>query len=114
MIWTATYVRAGLDLSNGSVVELSGVRLPVLDAELLLDTNGVTLGETALVNVASPAQVGLGGSGVDTRLESDNELSGDNVGPLGDGSGSRKSSGEQRSEEQGDVLNVDHLEVCGT
>jgi hypothetical protein len=105
-----TCVGVGLDLSNGSLIELSSVGLPVLDAVLLLNTSSVTLGETALVDIGNPVQVGLGGSGVDTRLEGDDELSGNDIVLLGDRSRSRKDSGEQSSMEDGEVANVDHLD----
>ena len=112
VIQNATHFRAGLDLSNGSLVELARVRLPVLNAELLLNTGGVALGEAALVDISGPVQVGFGGSSVDTRLESDDKLPGDDVILLGDGSRSRKDTGEQGSEEYSEVANVDHVEVC--
>nr|GFD57946.1 hypothetical protein [Tanacetum cinerariifolium] len=86
------HISAGLDLSNSGLVKLSSVSLPVLDAEFLLDTGGVTLGEAALVHVVDPGQMRLDGGGVDTRLEGDDVLSGDDVGTLGDGSGSGKDS----------------------
>lgn len=107
-----THISAGLDLSNGGLIELSSVSLPVLDVVLLLDTGSVTLGEAALVDIVDPGQVRLGGSGVDTRLEGNDVLSGDNIVTLGDRSGSREDSREQSSEEDGEVANVDHLENC--
>ncbi len=110
MDWTATHIRVGLDLSNGGLVKLSSVTLPFLDVVGLLDTGGVTLGKAALVDVGGPVQVGLGGSSVDTRLESDDELSGDDVALLGERSRGRKNSGEQSSEEDSEVANVDHLD----
>jgi hypothetical protein len=113
VIQNATHFRAGLDLSNGSLVKLARIRLPVLDAELLLNTSGVAPGEAALVDVGGPVQVSFGGSSIDTRLESDDKLPGDDIVLLGDGSGSRKDTGEQGSEEYSEVANVDHVEVCG-
>lgn len=109
---TITHISTGLDFSNGSLIELSSVSLPVLDVVLFLDTGSVTLGEAALVDVVDPGQVRLGGSSVDTRLEGNDVLSGDNIVTLGDRSGSREDSWEQSSEEDGEVANVDHLENC--
>lgn len=104
-----THIRACLDFSNSSLIELSSVGLPVLDLVLLLNTSGVTL-KAALVNIIDPAKMGLGSSRIDTRLEGDNELSRDDVILLGYRSGSRKDSREQSSKEDGEVANVDHLE----
>jgi hypothetical protein len=113
VIQNATHFRAGLDLSNGSLVELARVCLPVLNAELLLNTGGVALGKAALVDIGGPVQVSFGSSSIDARLESDDELPGDDVVLLGDGSGSRKDTREQGSEEYSEVANVNDLEVCG-
>lgn len=104
-----TYIRTSLDLSNRSIVELSGVSLPVVDLVLLLDTGSVTLKAT-LVDIVDPGKMGLGGSGVDTRLKGDDELSRDDIGPLGDGSRGGEDSREQSPKEDGKVANVDHPE----
>lgn len=104
---SSTHIRVGFDLSNRSFVELSSVRLPVLDLVLLLDTGSVTL-EASLVDIVDPSQMGLDGSSVDARLEGNDELSRDDVVPLGDGSGNREDSWKQSSEEDRDIADVDH------
>ena len=104
------YIWVGLDLGDSRIIELSGISMPVLDAVFFLDTSSVALTQAAFVHVVNPCEMGHGGSGVDTRLEGDDVLPGNDVALLR--CRCSESSWEQGSKEESETTNVNHCEAC--
>lgn len=101
----AAYLGVALDLLNRGLVELTSVRVPLANVVGVLDTDGVTLGQAAGVDIRDPGQVGVGS---DVVLEGDDVLVGDDLGSTR-GRGSQD-GWEQSSEEHGEVAEAGH---CG-
>lgn len=102
----STYIRVVLDLLKGGIVELSGVGVPGTDVEGVLNTNGVTPGQAAAVDVVDPAQVRFS-AGI--TLESDDVLAGDHIALGGGRSGRSQGGGEDGAQEKGYAAKAMHV-----
>lgn len=106
------YLRAVLDLINGSLVELARVSAPAADVESLLNTDGVALSKAAAVDALDPAQVSLDLCVRGIGLEGNDVLVGHRVelSNLGDAGRSSKHCREQSSKVESEAANASHCE----
>ena len=73
------YLRAGLNLLNSLLIELSSIGIPILDVEGVFNTGSLALGKAAAMDITNPVEMGLNLGERRRCLQSDNIFAGDDL-----------------------------------